>query len=88
MKTQEKMDKLSALEHIHDHIGSCFGIVDIKFAEHQNEKDRALQIKELAMRSNVSLDELMNFVAGYLIKKSDDFEFIKVQYNNAKIYFQ
>lgn len=66
MTNDEKIKRHDALIEIRQRIGGCFGTADKVFAGHQNDEDRAKELRKLAADAGVTLGEILDIVAGYL----------------------
>lgn len=62
----------------------CFGTVDLKFALHPLDEERAKQMMKLAFKSGASIDDILSAIAGYLDSKGAKRRHIEEQLEYAK----
>ena len=84
----EKIERYNALENLRKRIGSCFGSVDGLFANHFSDEENAKELLEFALISNITLQEIIELIFGYLYRLNYPFEHISKQIIKAKEMFK
>jgi hypothetical protein len=87
MTDKEKIDKLDTLDVLRTRIGGCFGDQDKIFASHPFDEKRAKELRKLAEKNNITLEEMENIVTGYLFRSKVFSEHATKQTKKASAFF-
>lgn len=87
MNDTEKIKKLKTLDLLLERIDGCFGDQDKIFAGHPLDEKRAKELRKEAHENSVSLKEMQNIVAGYLVRSGFYAEHVIKQTKKATAFF-
>ena len=68
-------------------ISGAFGNVDLKFAIHPLDAERAIELLRICHENNVSLKELLSAVEDFLLKSGAGNSHVKEQLKEVKVKF-
>lgn len=84
---EEKIKHFDIIKKIRQRIRGCFGSADGKFAEHQGDNDRAIELRNFAAESKISLEDVQDIVSGHLLRNEFPAEQIRDQFKIASDFF-
>ncbi|WP_294250778.1 hypothetical protein [uncultured Chryseobacterium sp.] len=87
MTDKEKIQHHDTISEIRQTIGSCFGVADGIFAGHFYDEKSAKEIRKLAEDNEISLNEILEIILGYLYRKGFIVEHINKEYGKAESFF-
>ena len=73
MTNQEKVNHYNAISEIRSTIGGWFGVADLIFAGHPLDEGRAKEARKLALKNNVSKQEMVELSLGVRLQTKLDF---------------
>ncbi len=86
MENFEKITRHDALIEIRQRICSCFDSKGL-FAFHENDRTRAIEIRQFAAENNISLLEMKEISLGYIYKNGYQQDIIATQYEKLSNFF-
>ena len=88
MTDKEKIMRHDALETLRQRIGNCFGSVDGLFAEHPDDMLKARELRQIAYKNKITLQEIIEMTFGFLYGCNYPDNHIKEQLIKVKEMFQ
>lgn len=78
---------MAELNEINKKVRACFGIVDLKFALHQIEKNKAKELKRFVKSAMLNIQDVTQLAYGFLASKKCSQEHIDKEMGKWNKYF-